>query len=82
MGERRKDAFRVNFDPKLNSILSRIKGAKKVLMTARTFSRLKMVYERLGSIDSIIVSNNENLKTAVKLIRFRKVLRSLKTKSV
>ncbi len=49
----------------IHSILSKIKGAKKVLMTARTLSRLKMVYERLGSIDRIIASNNENLKTAV-----------------
>ncbi len=49
----------------IHSILSKLRGAKKVLMTQRSMPRLRMAYERLQTIDRIIASNDENLKQVV-----------------
>jgi L-iditol 2-dehydrogenase len=47
------------------SILSKLKGAKKVIMTQRTLPRLQMAFERLGLIDRIIAQNEGDLNELV-----------------
>ncbi|MCX6089380.1 MAG: alcohol dehydrogenase catalytic domain-containing protein [Candidatus Atribacteria bacterium] len=50
----------------VHAILSKMKGAEKVLMTQRTLPRLQMASERLQVIDRIIASEKENLNEVVK----------------
>lgn len=47
------------------SILSKLKGAKKVIMTQRTLPRLRMAFERLELIDRIVAQNDEDLDESV-----------------
>jgi L-iditol 2-dehydrogenase len=49
----------------VHSLLSKLNGARKVLMTQRSSARLKLARDRLGSVNRIVVSDEQDLTGVV-----------------